>query len=364
MPKNTKNSSKSARSAARRGADDEDREDAQALKRKLELAEAQVQALLKQPTRKKKGAKKSGTELAMQSEIKKASTKFLWPTVKFITSDKRLTKMTERLFDVMDLQEKEGKSGTDLEVTKQIWVQNWKDTVRVGYNEHRNYVNQQLLEVVKPSMEAGTYEDDLPTPEQLELVASRKGMAKNAADRDANLTHFVWFWNKFLPCVCGNERWGPNQKWYFTIQDAPDVDDVPGVTESDEAYIVVLYANMYKRWIYTKHLEPDIKKQDSNHADMQTPYTNSKCGQAKFGGWKPEGIAAFSEIKKAVREGRKKRGTPELEAEGLKLVRELVKRDEYDEEQAAKKTKKKKGKNKAVPVDDDEDLDDDMDQWE
>ena len=370
MPRTTKAAARAARAAENRAPPPPDQEDAATLKRKLEESQAQVAALLKQPAAKKKGAKKTGTERAVETEVKKATAEFLWPYVKFITSEKKLKALTGKLFDKMDLLEKEGKEGPDLEVAKKIWVAEWADTVRIAYNSHRNYVNQQLLDVCKPYLLDGSFADQLPTPEQLKQVVLRKGMAKNAADRVDLLKFFVFYWAKFLPTVAGRDRWGPNEKYYQCIWEATrkdpgkkDGEDLPCVTESDEAFLVALYTNVYKKWVYKFHTVPDPNLQDKNHPDMATPYTNPKGGQVRFGGWYDEGIKAFKKLKKDITDTRKKRYTQDLENEVLRLVRELVDRDTYDAEQAAKK-KKRKGKKKAVQEDEDEELDDDIEKWE
>ena len=115
------------------------------------------------------------TSKAMANEIKTAIVEFCWPKVKFITDNDMLNKMTMNLFNYMDLQEKEGLEAPDLEVARALWVKKWRNTVRKAYNMHRNYVQQQVHELVKPRFQAKK-EHGLPTPNKIYKIVKREGM--------------------------------------------------------------------------------------------------------------------------------------------------------------------------------------------
>ena len=130
-------------------------QDAAALQQELVQTQQALRAALssKKKTSKKGKPEKNGYESAMETEIKKAVVAHLWPHCKFITTEQRLTVITGKLFDEMDLKEKEGLSETDLKLKKAVWVSTWEDTVRSAFNGHRNYVQEQVMGVFKKAIQ-------------------------------------------------------------------------------------------------------------------------------------------------------------------------------------------------------------------
>ena len=244
------------------------------------------------PIKKKKKGDMNPIEQAQHMEIAKGVQHVLFPKLKFIRDETMLTTATGILFDELDLKEKEGLNPQQLEITKQIWVQKWQEIVRKAHNDHRNYCQQSLCDVVKNVLLAGKLAD-LPTKEELEMAILRKGMAdedpKAARMRDI----FVFYWDRMLPCVCGFQRWGPNHKYQKTISAAKltagNGKKKACVTESDEAFLCVLHANALEKWKYSyidmkhKRNQKDWTKEESEKIPP-TPYTNSKAGQVRFGG--------------------------------------------------------------------------------
>ena len=56
-------------------------------------------------------------------------------------------------------------------------------------------------------------------------------------------------------------------------------------------------------------------------ATLLSKWTDSNCGQAKFGGWKDEGLDRFIAFRKDVKKGRAKSHNETLENEILTLLR-------------------------------------------
>ena len=328
----------------------------------------QLKSVVKDEVPISKKSKIGSSSKAMANEVKKATVEFCWPKVKFLNDPEMLNQMTINLFNYMDLQEKEGLEGEELEVAKALWVKKWRDTVRKAYNTHRNYVQQQVHDLMKPLFE-GKKDHDLPTPEEVYKVVKREGLQEgDPEEMERLLTIFLVYWERFLPCVCGVSRWGPNQKYYQTIRDGrlvpEDPESPPCVTAGDEAYFAVLYENSFKKWEYSYNIcHFANKKPDDNAPEMVTPYTNPKSGQTPFGGWLQEGKNKFIEIKKQVVEGRKGEHVKQLEEEVLESVRKNANRDEVDKK---RKEKGKKGKKKkpTKPATEPVVLSKNMDDWE
>lgn len=93
-----------------------------------------------------------------------------------------------------------------------------------------------------------------------------------------------------------------------------------------------------------------------------TPYTNSKAGQVRFGGWTTEGTNKFSEFKKLIAEARQVAYVPVLE----KMILEIVRKNSGQEELDKKRENSKSGKKGKAKVSQAQvvELDADMDNWE
>ena len=328
-------------------------QDAAALQQELVQTQQALRAALssKKKTSKKGKPEKNGYESAMETEIKKAVVAHLWPHCKFITTEQRLTVITGKLFDEMDLKEKEGLSETDLELKKTVWVSTWEDTVRSAFNGHRNYVQEQVMGVFKKAIMEEKYDPDYPAPKDMVLLACRSKMTQEeSADWEYYRGLFVKYWNELLPCVSGNQRWGPGKRCYQTIcaarMDPSDSKSMPCVTVSDEAFLVALVENSYDKWVY---MFKDLKGDPKAIADAKknklpvfdTKYTNPRAGQSKFGGWKPEGRNRVKTLKKKIMEAREREHVAKLEDEILKMVRSEHDQDEKDQKRAASGRKRK-----------------------
>jgi len=274
--------------------------------------------------------------------------------VKFIEDDRRLHILTGKLFDSMDLQEKEGKSGEELKMIRDLWIQKWADDLREIYNNHRNYVQQQLVDRFKHAVLQGTHQEDFPCPDELRALCLRDKALFKGTNQERHKKLMVVFWKVMLPCVTGDKRWGPEKRNYQKLSEAKmrtfDPESAPCVTESDEAYLQVLYENNYKKWIHMYSPPPHglggdkkviAEKKKANDPNMEVKWTNPRAGQVKFGGWLPAGKKAFKDLKAGIVKARKEAHVPDLKDAILQLVRQASDWDAIDQKRAASKNRKK-----------------------
>ena len=103
-------------------------------------------------------------------------------------------------------------------------------------------------------------------------------------------------------------------------QDVPEGSGLPtstyAVTESDEAYLVVMWDNFYDKWVkqvekYKESVE-DQKKDPSvklfsvkdDKTDYKCKYSNPKGGSLIYGGWRVTGIDEFHNLCAAIKKNR------------------------------------------------------------
>ena len=128
------------------------------------------------------------------------------------------------------------------------------------------------------------------------------------------------------------------------------------VPSAAEAMAIVLVMNNEPKWIWQcpvelaygqvgKYFEKlveegrDMDKLEENEKEPLPLFSDSHCGNKKYGGWSVEGKARYMEIKQMVEDARAKETTKEIEEQlRLELLRELEeanKTSEDEEESAA-----------------------------
>ena len=318
----------------------------------------------------KKQPLKAGTESATVKEIQKVTKQFLFPKVKVLKNEKELLRATRIIMEHLDLQNHNGLEGQDLDTAQQIWINEHKEYVRQAINSARNYVNQEVQKVIGQAVENGrlhTYPDvetikkcalrddiqdlddegDLtclklpqakeePDDDYAARVAKCQDLEARIAERDKMRVKFDNYLDFLLPKVSGFKHYGPKSRYHFvpsyTMRGPQEFDqegdpDVPLVTASDEAFLVALFENSYKRWKYCKECELDSKEEDKKHPDWDTKYTNLKGGQKLFGGWETVGRKRINFIKGEIDANRKenKKYVIEVEQAAIKRLRALNK---------------------------------------
>ena len=149
----------------------------------------------------------------------------------------------------------------------------------------------------------------------------------------------------------------------------------PLVRDNAEAFLVWTFENAYDRWRNpfkisreraAKNLnEAAVKKlKEETKGERETPYTDAKGGQQRYGGVSPAGWARYVELCQLISKNRKdnKESIAKVEQEVLDLVRKKHNRDQIEANQRARKPKA--SGRVATPVQDDPNFnEDDPDQW-
>ncbi len=261
----------------------------------------------------------------------------------------------------------DGKKGADLAHAEEIWIATYKNDVRQAINNQRNYVHQELhthMEAIFRKGEGST----MPNLEEMQQIVFRDNMDdecdKNVKDKLCAL--FIEYWRTLMPKVAGHWSWSPNKREYYLLsfgkQDREDPEADYLVSPSDEAFLVVLWENCYAKWAYLDECRRNGTQPDPKDPKMITPYSSSKSGQKKFGGWTKEGIEKYDKYLKDIVENRKtnKAFLTALEGDTLAAIRSLEKTQERED---SRKSKKKMKGRIAGDFDDIPDDENDMDDW-
>jgi hypothetical protein len=263
---------------------------------------------------------------AMLQAVKKATKRELWKTCKFIKNEAFLHKATNFVMNKLQLAEMDGKTGKLLIKTEEIWKEVHKDTVREAMNKQRNYVNGEVQKFVFGALCKDR--TDIPNIEEIKDLALREKLDDKTDDavREDMEKKFVVYVSELLPRVAGATYWGPGNRNYhlpsshMIEQDVPQGSGLPtstyAVTESDEAYLVVMWENFYDKW--TKQVEKykqsvEDHKEDPNvplfsvkndKTDYECEYTNAKAGSLKYGGWRAKGIEEYDKLCAKIKKNR------------------------------------------------------------
>lgn len=256
-----------------------------------------------------------------------------------------------------------GLKGTELAEAEETWKNDYASTIRTALNKQRNYVQQELREVME-----GVFKDqkeaEFPNVEQMLNIIVRDKMDDKTpeAERALYAKLFDNYWNVLIPKVAGHSSWGPNKRHHgllsFHKEDPDDKGATTYVSEADEAFLAVIWINCYKKWAYKAHCDRNKEDTDPDHEDMQTPYTDAKGGQKRFGGWNAEGVKKFDALVKKIQRNRfkQKKYVEEVETAALERIR---KAEKVEEKEANRKTKKKSGGGSAAIMEDEESEDED-----
>ena len=334
-------------------------------KLKLELLRAKKKIKLEQTGAPRSGT--PGTESAMQREVKKCAKNILWKVCKFLKNDAKLSKATKYVMETLVLSEHEGLEGAELIEAQEVWKKTCEVDVRTALNRQRNYVQQELREVMEEECFQKNMIEEFPNEEQILDVVLRIKLDDQTPEAE-RLVHeklFDNYWNVLIPKVAGHSHWGPSKRHHelmsFGKEDPKDKKCQCYVTASDEAFLAMIWLNCYKKWAYKHKCKVENREPDEKDPEMQTPYTNSKVGQKKFGGWTDDGILKYLAVLNNINENRdkQKKYLQDVEQEALDRIRVVEK---VDEKEAKRKTKKRKaaGKSKFADEEDDEE---DYENW-
>jgi hypothetical protein len=312
----------------------------------------------------------STNEVAMIREVKKHTKKRLWKRCKFFISEKKLLKGTKFVMKGMHLTDLEGLRGRDLIHAQEDWIATYKNVVREAINKQRNYVQQELHDYMFDEVFKKGLEEQFPTDKDIRDLVLRDKLDGDTPDEERAImeTKFDNYWNVLMPKAAGDHSWGKSKRHYGLMSTALLVDDAPEdeqqlcVSAADEAFLALIWLNCYKKWWYNAQVKRGVDKKDLYEKDLETPFTDPKSGQAKFGGWKDEGLEEFKELCTAIEKNRMKEKVylKNVETAALKRIRTQEKVDELD---AKRSEKKKKGNKKRTYNEDENDEESDYEQW-
>ena len=263
--------------------------------------------------------------------------------------------------------ELEGLEGAELAEAEETWKNAYASTIRIALNKQRNYVQQEVREVMELVFREQK-EAEYPNVEQMMNIIVRDKMDRDTPKPERELYEKLFdnYWNVLIPKVAGHSSWGPNKRHHgllsFHKEDPNDKDAIPYVSASDEAFLAVLWMNCYNKWAYKAECSRNNTEPDANHEAMQTPYTNAKGGQKRFGGWTADGIKKFDDLKAKIDKNRYKQEKYVVAVEQAALER-IRKAEKVEEKEANRKTKKKSGGGSAAIIDDETDDEDDYGAW-
>ena len=267
-----------------------------------------------------------------------------WRRTKFLATENKLYGVCAQIMREMEefqhLLEETDDEDTVIKAFASVYG---KDITKV-LNERRTNTASSLK---KAFDKRAAKKQTMPTPKQLSCVISRsrdllylevpedaseaeeaKIMAK-CAKNDELRDFFDWYWDSLLPCVQGKFSWGHGMRYYHTISGGhfPEDKTKKYVTSSDEALVLLMYENYYKRWPYTFECSEKKEKIDQESPRYQVKWSDSTTGNSQWGGWSSEGRLRFREILKVIAKCRNKRYNAKLEKQALKRIRTVKKLD-------------------------------------
>ena len=198
-------------------------------------------------------------------------------------------------------------------------------------------------------------EAEYPNKKQIYDLALRNKLddATPEAERLLHEKLFDNYWNVLLPKVAGHSAWGPTKRHYCLLSSGKVDDEDPEsellVTPSDEAFLCVLWENCYTKWWYREQCNRKTPNEEpkEDHKDMQTPFTDAKGGQKKYGGWNAEGINRYDRLCAEITKNRTdlKQYIEDVEKGALERIQEA---NDVTDKDANKKKKKKKRKSAGI----------------
>ena len=297
------------------------------LQKELEAMKAENQTLSTQLQTVKKRKHGSGSQIPVTKDMVKKFTAVtkdvVWKIVKFLKS-------SEQIFDatgvvMSNIPELQKYMLLDDEEMVKKWqgkyAEAYGDIITKALNSHRSDRQQGLRTAYIERSKLGK---KLPTPAELLQIVKRKNIdpVKNPDNYDL----FLWYWEVLLTKVAGGSRWGHSQKYYGRISDHAPPDDAknPYITVGDEAMVVLMWENCGQRFPYAVKCLKEGTKENKDAPEYQSKYSDSTCGQDKFGGWNAAGRIRFKELKRGIAKSKKLRAEAikEIETKALKDLQE------------------------------------------
>ena len=296
-------------------------------KREAEEAKAELEKVKKKPrtitVAPTKIPKDQKDWTPRQKAVYKCAKTELSQKIKFIYyDDEKLTKATRWVMNKLQPEELEGLEDDALEEKEAEWIAKYRDFVRLGLNEYRNYCQGEVKMLFEKLCESDP--NLIPTKEEMLKLAMREGLEIQTLDKDGNYVgpgtppddadRKAWeakldcYLDKWVGKVAGQDAWArPNIKYYKECSKEVDA--------GTEAFLVVLYENGVDKWLQMveqkqagTYNEQEFAKAERERVKAGgtpiTPYTTATSGACPWGGWNEKGRKRFRELQRKIRKNR------------------------------------------------------------
>ena len=244
------------------------------------------------------------TASAIRNVIIEAAKQIAFPKCAFLNAN-TIKGATKKVMNSIDILEHEGLKPSDLKQAQADWVAAHQKTIRLAFNEYRNYHQSQAKKLWEYTNNIADF--DVPNEQEVEAVAKRQGLTDKDPNPERMRQVFVWYWDSFLPIIASNKRWGKGKRHYNCLSTArPNNDPAETlyVTPSDEAYAVVVWENYAPFWTWKAEIK--AAKREPTQEDLKDPrsepaYTKPKGGVAEWGGWSKEGRKRYRTLLEEIK---------------------------------------------------------------
>lgn len=150
---------------------------------------------------------------------------------------------------------------------------------------------------------------DIPTVEQILEVYKSSELILDNPDNEKLKNMLLWYMDRYLPIAAGLDYWGENQRLYKLLTDKVNINGKQKVlvTVTNEAFGLLVLENCREKWIEINKFKEmhgegaKIPEKGEEAEPFKAKWTDSKCGQVKFGGWADEAYERFEELKAALK---------------------------------------------------------------
>ena len=139
---------------------------------------------------------------------------------------------------------------------------------------------------------------------------------------ELNREFFEWYWNCLLPPVASKSRWGAAMRKHTTIIDGVFCQDKTKklITDSDEAFVLIVYENCDKRFPYTARCKLNKIKPDETCDDYRVRWCSDAAGLQKFGSWTNAGRKRYVKWVRKIRTAKKNPDAIAMETDFLSSI--------------------------------------------
>jgi hypothetical protein len=248
--------------------------------------------------------KKRGNEKVRRA-CSKIIKKRLWPNTKFVTSERQLTNLANKVWNELP---------KDLwgytEQDKEPFMRMYRDFMGTVINGQRTIVTGDLKKKAFTWMD-NHFDTDKETNKKTAVLPTLEQITRcSVRDIDDGLHEiFDWYIDSLLPSVVGNQYDFCKSKRFFTNCSAVTLPKSPKklITPSTEAFLVVCWANYRKKWMnhwLFRQDNPTGNLPNPRHKNgvfpnpevdnlYATEWTNTDNGSTVLGGWHHDGKVAY-----------------------------------------------------------------------